>query len=294
MGRAPLHSRHGHWRARCREIGTAGSGGGRWKRTCTTGTSPTSYLTLGGKDNFAADRASGDIIAEKFPAVRTAVIENRRFLRRAVTFLAEEAGIHQFLDVGTGLPSADNTHQVAQRITPSSRIVYVDNDPLVLVHARALLTSNADGATDYVDADLRDPGRILEQASATLDLSRPLALMLLAVLPFITDDQAAYASVTRLAGALVPGSYLVISHATPDFLPPDLVLDVEPGIEASGIGMRMRSRDEVARFFDGFELVPPGIGPTSEWRAEQEAEPRPSPFEAASYCAVGRLIGQAS
>ncbi|MEV4641050.1 SAM-dependent methyltransferase [Actinoplanes sp. NPDC049548] len=243
---------------------------------------------LGGKDNFAADRESGDAIAAKFPAIRTAVVENRRFLRRAVSLLAGEAGVRQFLDVGTGLPTANNTHEVAQSIAPDSRIVYVDNDPLVLVHARALLTGSGTGATAYVDADLREPEKILDSPELrhTLDLNEPVALMLLAILHFIPEEDDPYAIVRRLAGALPSGSYLVVSHATSDYLPPDLVADISSGRHGQG---RLRTRDEVSRFFAGLELVEPGVVPLAEWRAEDEPGPRPAAEETAMYAGVARI-----
>jgi len=243
---------------------------------------------LGGNDNFAADRESGDAIAAKFPAIRTAVVENRRFLRRAVRFLAGPAGIRQFLDIGTGLPTADNTHDVAQAVAPESRIVYVDNDPLVLVHARALLTSSAQGATAYVDADLRDPAKILADPDLrrTLDLTRPVALMLIATLHFLDESDDPYATVRRLAGALPSGSYLAISHATSDYLPPELVTDISSGKHGRG---RLRTEAEVTRFFDGFDLVPPGVTPLAQWRAEDEPQPRPTAAETAMYAGVARI-----
>jgi len=243
---------------------------------------------LGGKDNFAADRESGDEIAEKFPAIRTAVVENRRFLRRAVSFLAGEAGVRQFLDIGTGLPTAENTHEVAQAIAPESKIVYVDNDPLVLVHARALLTSSAEGKTAYVDADLRDPEKILDdpQLRETLDLTQPVALMLVATLHFLDEQDDPYAIVRRLAAALPTGSYLVISHATSDYLPPELVADISSGRHGRG---QLRTRAEVTRFFDGLDLLPPGVVPLPEWRAETEPPPRPTAAEVAMYAGVARL-----
>jgi hypothetical protein len=242
---------------------------------------------LGGKDNFAADRASGDAIAATFPTIRDSVRENRKFLRRAVRFLAGEAGIDQFLDVGTGLPTADNTHEVAQRITPGSRIVYVDNDPIVLAHARALLTSSPEGATAYIDADLRDPAKILEapQLRDTLDFTRPIALVLLAVLHFVHDDQHPYAVVGRLVEALPPGSYLVMSHATYDLVDPAKVEVLE---KQSGGQWRSRSRDEFGRFFDRLELIDPGVVPIGDWRPAPGTV-RPDPAEIVTYGAVGRV-----
>jgi S-adenosyl methyltransferase len=246
---------------------------------------------LGGKDNFAADRESGDAVAAAFPAVRTAAIENRRFLRRAVGYLAREAGIRQFLDVGTGIPTADNTHQVAQAIAPSSRIVYVDNDPIVLVHARALLTSSPEGATAYLDADLRRPEQILEdpQLRATLDLAEPVALMLAAVLHFIPDADDPYALVATMTSALAPGSYLTVSHATNDFMSAATSSAVGAADSRTQVPFQFRGREQVARFVAGMEPVAPGIVSTAEWRADDETPPRPSAAEAAGYGVVARI-----
>jgi trans-aconitate methyltransferase len=244
---------------------------------------------LGGKDNFQADRESGDLIAGLYPGIRTAAVENRRFLRRAVEYLAGEAGIRQFLDIGTGIPTANNTHEVAQRIAPTSRIVYVDNDPIVLAHARALLQSAPEGRTAYLDADLRDPGRILDDPDlrSTLDLSQPVALMLIAVLHFVQDEEDPYAIVRRLLSALPSGSYLALSHGTLDFLPPE----VKAAAAASSVRSDMfgRTREGVARFLDGLEIVAPGVTNLTEWRAEDEPDPRPAPSEVSVYGAVARV-----
>jgi hypothetical protein len=241
---------------------------------------------LGGKDNFAVDRESGDATAAMFPTIRTAVVENRRFLRRAVTLLTEQAGIRQFLDIGTGLPSADNTHEVAQRLAPDARVVYVDNDPLVMVHARALLTRASDaGVTDYIEADMRDPDKILEQAARTLDFTQPVALMLVSILHFIPEEQDPYAIVARLIDALPSGSHLVISHGTGEWLSEEV-------IAASATGpapIWFRSREQFARFFDGLELLEPGIVSAAHWRAEDEPRPRPSAQEISMYSAVARI-----
>jgi hypothetical protein len=246
---------------------------------------------LGGKDNFAADRASGDAVAAAFPTVRTAAIENRRFLRRAVSFLAQEAGIRQFLDIGTGIPTANNTHQVAQAVAPQSRIVYVDNDPIVLVHARALLTSSSEGVTAYIDADLREPDAILghPQLRETLDLSAPVALMLVAILHFIPDSDDPYGAVARLIGAMSSGSYVAITHATNDFMPPEMVANVTAADAAARVPFQFRSVDELARFVDGLDVVDPGIVSVAEWRADDEVEPRPSAEETAVYGLVARI-----
>lgn len=212
---------------------------------------------LGGKDNFAADRTSGEEIRKRWPGIVTAVRENRLFLGRAVRYAVGELGIRQFLDIGTGMPTAENTHEVAQKIAPEARVVYVDNDPLVLVHARALLDSRPEGKTAYVDADLRDPDRILDHARQTLDLRRPVALMLLAILHFLPDLDQAYTVVRRLRTALAPGSLLVLSHGSYDLIPPDiarrLLEDTYPGRD----DFFPRSGDEVARFFEGWELLDP-------------------------------------
>jgi hypothetical protein len=243
---------------------------------------------LGGKDNFAADRESGDAIAAAFPTVRTAVIENRRFVRRATAFLAEHTGIDQFLDIGTGIPTSPNVHEIAQGIGPASRVVYVDNDPIVLTHARALLASSAEGATAYIDADLRHPDKITGNAELreVFDFSRPIALILAAILHFIPDEDDPYGIVARLVAALPKGSYLVMSHATNDFLSPDEVAEIVAGRWGP---FYARSEAEFARFLDGTSLVAPGITSVADWRSEAEPQPRPTAAEAYTYCAVARL-----
>ncbi|WP_225724732.1 MULTISPECIES: SAM-dependent methyltransferase [unclassified Nocardia] len=243
---------------------------------------------LGGKDNFAADRESADVVAEAFPTIRFAALENRKFLRRAVAYLAE-AGIRQFLDIGTGLPTAGNVHEIAQDVAPDSRIVYVDNDPIVLVHARALLNSSNEGATAYLEADVRDPEYILGHPDLTriLDLTQPVALMLVAIMHFITDDQEPYEVVRRLCDALPSGSYLAMTHATSDYLTAEDLAENDAAIARSGVPFQLRSTPEFSRFFRGFELVPPGIVSVTAWRPEEwHAHPRP---EAVSMLgAVGR------
>ncbi|MFJ6198871.1 SAM-dependent methyltransferase [Micromonospora sp. NPDC092111] len=246
---------------------------------------------LGGKDNFQADRESGDAMAMAFPTIRTAALENRRFLQRAVAQLAREAGIRQFLDIGTGIPTANNTHEVAQTVAPQSRVVYVDNDPIVLAHARALLTSSDEGATAYIDADLRDPEKILHHPDLrrTIDLSQPVALMLVAILHFVPDSDDPYAVVRRLLAELPPGSYLAASHATYDYLP----AEVAEGARAASRGgehgvISLRGRDDFVRFFDGLELVEPGITSVAEWRAGAEPQPRPTAAEVSMYGGVAR------
>ena len=246
---------------------------------------------LGGKDNFAADRESGDAIAAVYPNIRKAAIENRGFLQRVVAYLVHEVGIRQFLDIGTGIPTADNTHEVAQRLAPESRIVYVDNDPLVLVHARALLTSAPQGVTAYIDGDLRDPETILkdDQFLSTLDLSEPVGLLLIAILQFIDDSHDPYGIMRQLLDALPTGSYLAVSHPTFDGIPEDVVQDLTALTKTPGGEFHPRSRDEVARFFDGTELVDPGLGSIVDWRPDHEPRPTLSAKATAVYGAVGRL-----
>ena len=244
---------------------------------------------LGGKDNFAADRESGDLVAAQFPGIRVAVLENRKFLRRAVTFLTDN-GIRQFLDIGTGLPTANNTHEVAQHIAPESRIVYVDNDPLVLSHARALLTRTPEGRTTYLDADLTEPSAILDDPALreTLDLARPVAVMLVAVLHFVTDDAVAHHAVRTLLDAVPAGSYLVLSHATNDFMPARAVDGIAAADRAGRVDFGFRSRDEIAAFADGLHLVEPGIVSTAEWRPHPEDHPLPPREDTAGWCLLAR------
>jgi SAM-dependent methyltransferase len=223
---------------------------------------------LGGKDNFAADRAAGDEAIATFPGIVAAVRANRAFLARAVRYLVAEAGIRQFLDIGTGIPTASNTHEVAQSIAPQSRIVYVDNDPIVLAHARALLTDHGEGATAYTDSDLRDTGAVLASAMDTLDFNQPIAILLLGVLQLIPDDDDPWAIVATLMQAVPPGSYLVISHPARD------ILAEEQGDLAERLSRRMpsgvvlRSYDQVMRMFDGLALVEPGLVPLDQWRPD--------------------------
>ena len=244
----------------------------------------------GGKDNFAVDRASGDEILKTFPTARLAALENRRLLQRVTRYLAAEAGIRQFLDIGTGLPTADNTHEVAQRIAPEARVVYVDNDPMVMVHARALLTSTPEGRTTYIEADLRSPERILADPELrdTLDLGEPVAVMLVAVLHFIEGYGAGAPIVRTLMDALPSGSHLVVTNATKDPLPPKMAADYDAALAAGVTNIWPRDRAEFTDLFSGLELVEPGVTPVSEWRAESEPEPRPNPAHIAMYGGVGR------
>ncbi|MFC7302876.1 SAM-dependent methyltransferase [Streptomyces monticola] len=231
---------------------------------------------LGGKDNYEVDRAAGDRIRELHPGIGEYARADRRFLGAAVRHLVGEAGIRQFLDVGTGLPTADNTHEVAQGLAPESRVVYVDNDPLVLAHARALLTSTPEGRTDYLDADLRDADTILEHAARTLDLSRPVALVLLGVVIFIEEDAEAHAVVRRLMDALAPGSHLVLSHTITSPAMPDVDAAVAFWNEHGTPRLTQRTPTQVTRFFDGLELLGPGVVSCSRWH------PRPGTPEAAA------------
>jgi hypothetical protein len=243
------------------------------------------YL-LGGKDNFAADRTAGEQVLRIMPEMGLVARSGREFLARAVRFLAGEAGVRQFLDIGTGLPTADNTHEVAQRAAPESRIVYVDSDPIVLAHARALLTSDPRGETAYISADIRDTDTILREAGQTLDFTQPVAVMLLAILHFIPDSDDPHAIVRRLMQAVPSGSYLVISHASSDIMTQTVQAGAEIYNEHSAVSINLRSEQQVTRFFAGLELVSPGVTPLGHWR--------PGPVNVGAlpwlptYTAVGR------
>jgi len=226
---------------------------------------------LGGKDNFAADRELGDQTLQAYPNIVFSVRANRAFLARSVRFLAGEMGIRQFLDIGTGIPTADNTHEVAQREAPDSRIVYADNDPVVLSHARALLKSTREGACAYLDADLRDPDTILAKAADTLDFSRPVAVMLLAVLQFAPDSEAS-SIVRRLAAACTPGSFVTISHPASDIDAEHHTEMVRRMNESMRQKVTLRDKAGVTRLFDGLELVEPGVVPASQWRPDSDIE----------------------
>jgi len=248
---------------------------------------------LGGKDNFAADRESGDRIAKAFPTIRTAAVENRRFMRRVVSYLAAEAGVRQFLDIGTGIPTSPNVHELAQVVAPAARVVYVDNDPLVVVHARALMTSTPQGATAYVQADLRAPDTVLADPAlkATLDLTQPVALLLMAVLHFLYDGDQPYSVVARLVEALPSGSYVALSHATLDPLPADTQQRIAAfAVPGAGHGtFRPRTRAKIASFLDGLKLVDPGLVPIVQWRPDRAPRPEASVEDTAVYGAVARL-----
>jgi hypothetical protein len=245
------------------------------------------YL-LGGKDNYAADRAASEAALKIWPDLAFTARANRAFLGRAVRYLAAEAGIRQFLDIGTGIPTAGNTHEIAQAIAPETRVVYVDYDPVVLAHARALLNSSEAGATEYIDADLRDTAAILSRAAQLLDFSKPVAVTLISILHALPDDDDPHAIVAKLLDALPSGSYLAISHAGSDLLD----REKQDGLEDTWRGktqqqVTWRSREQVARFFDGTELVPPGLARVEEWHPDPgSGDARKS----AMWAAVGRKV----
>ncbi|CAL9611012.1 hypothetical protein SUDANB121_05652 [Nocardiopsis dassonvillei] len=241
---------------------------------------------LGGKDNYPVDREMGEQIRSFFPEIVDNAIADRAFLVRTVTYLTREEGVRQFLDIGTGLPTLNNTHEVAQGIAPDSRVVYVDNDPLVLAHARALLTGSDEGVTDYIDADLRDPEGILAKAAQTLDLSRPVGLMLLGVVNFVDDDAEVRSILDTLLGALAPGSFLVVSHPVDD-IDRERAHQVAAAWNEKGTPkLTVRTGKDVEGLFEGLELLEPGVVSCSLWRpAETEiGEVRP----VAEYGGVGR------
>jgi hypothetical protein len=240
---------------------------------------------LGGKDNFAPDREAGEEILKVFPGIVEVARASREFLFRAVTYLASDAGVRQFLDVGTGLPTANNTHEVAQRLAPRSRIVYVDNDPLVLVHARALLTSSPEGVTDYVDADVHEPDKILQDAARTLDFTKPIALMMLGILGHVTDYDEARSIAKRLVDALPSGSYLVINDGTNVVTPEARNRAAQASVEA-GTPYIPRTPDQIARYFDGLDLLDPGVISTPRWRPNTGTPDEIAELDV--FCGVGR------
>ncbi len=242
---------------------------------------------LGGTDNFPADRAAAEQVMASFPDITVSVRAQRAFLGRAVRYLVTEGGLRQFLDLGTGLPSAGNTHEVAQRAAPESRVVYVDNDPIVAAHARALLTSSPGGATAYLDADVRDTGRILRAAAGALDLSLPVAVMLLGVLHCIPEDDQPNAITGQLMAALAPGSYLVISHPASDVATEQMTKSTGDYNQQSPVQLTMRSHAQVSQFFAGLDLVPPGVVQLHRWRPAADDGPELG-RELANYGGVGR------
>jgi hypothetical protein len=246
---------------------------------------------LGGKDHFAADRAAADQAIQAFPAMRTAARENRAFIRRAVTYLASESGVGQFLDIGSGLPTAGAVHEVAQGINPAAHVVYVDNDPLVLAHARALLTSTPQGRCAYIHADLREPRTILDDPATreTLDFTRPIGLILAAVLHFIPDEDQPERIVRTLLDALPSGSYLIASHGTPEYVPEETEQGITRAYTTGGVNVTVRDHSQFADLaFQGLELVPPGLLVISEWRPDPASGPRPQAWEVSVNAAVAR------
>jgi hypothetical protein len=240
---------------------------------------------LGGKDNFAADREAARQAVAAYPDMPSSVRANRAFLARAVRYVAREGGIRQFLDIGTGIPTSNNTHEVAQAAAPESRVVYVDNDPVVLAHARALLTSSPEGATHYIDSDLRDTGKILAEAAQTLDFSRPVGVMLIAVLHLISDEDDPFAIVTRLLDAVPPGSYLILSHVASD-IAQEQMADLRDRMNRLVYQQSWyRSQSEVTHLFDQLDLVEPGVVPAPLWRPD-------SGLEAASAAAMWGGVGR--
>ena len=241
---------------------------------------------LGGKDNFAVDRAAGDAWEATFPGMREIARASRAFLTRSIQYLAQDAGIRQFLDVGTGLPTADNTHQVAQRIAPEARIVYVDNDPLVLAHARALLTSTPEGATAYIHADLRDPDKIVSEAADTLDFNQPVGLILSGVLGHVVDIDEARSIVRDLMGALPSGSYLSLNDGTSVIAREELEQATQDYNDSGAMPYVQRTPEEIASFFDGLVLVEPGVVSCPRW--QPDPAPGDLPAELDAFGGVGR------
>lgn len=236
---------------------------------------------LGGKDNYPVDEAVGEQLP---PEARDAARQNREFMHRAAAWLAGQ-GVDQYLDIGTGIPTAPNLHQIVQRVVPTAKVVYTDNDPIVLRHAQALLVSSPEGATDYIEGDVREPDAILEHARTVLDFDRPIALSLIALMHFIPDDEEAYGIVSRLVSELAPGSHLVLSNASSDIFP-ELVEKVVAQYTKAGIQLGFRTRDGVARFFKGLDLVEPGLVTATEWfRGEPAPEAEPSGI----YSGVARI-----
>jgi S-adenosyl methyltransferase len=241
---------------------------------------------LGGKDNFAADREAAEQVIAVRPTIIRDIRANRALLRRAVRYLAAEAGIRQFLDIGTGIPTSPNVHEVVQGVALDARVVYVDNDPIVLTYARALLTSTPEGATDYIDGDLRRPDEILRRAAETLDFTRPVAVVVVGTLHLISDDEDPYGIVARLVAATVPGSYLLISHPASDIEPDSVAEVVRQYNQRVTTSMNRRSRAEVARFFEGLDLVDPGIVQHHRWRPDPGE--RVDDYEVAGWSVLGR------
>jgi hypothetical protein len=227
---------------------------------------------LGGKDHFTSDRKLGDLTIEAYPDIVRSVQTNRAFLARSVRFFAAELGIRQFLDIGTGIPTANNTHEVAQSVAPECRIVYVDNDPIVLIHAEALLRSTPEGACDYLDCNMHDTETILAAASRTLDFSQPVAVMLISILHFVDSLDATRAIVNSLLSAMPPGSGFAISHPASDIDAEQMAEMIRRINQELPDKTTLRGRDEVEQLFDGYELLPPGVVRAAEWRPAVEAD----------------------
>ena len=226
---------------------------------------------LGGKDNFQPDREAGDVIAGMLPSIVTLAQEDRKFLRRSVQHMVRDGEIRQILDIGTGLPTANNTHEVAQAVAPETKVVYVDNDPLVLVHARALLAGTPEGRTEYIEADLNDPETILRAAANTLDFTKPIALTLLGIVHFLRDDQAARDAVRALVDAVPSGSYLVIAHGCYDINTDEANRIVDFWNERGTPKIKYRSAEQIAQLFSGLRLLEPGVVPCNRWRPDDDA-----------------------
>jgi S-adenosyl methyltransferase len=239
---------------------------------------------LGGKANFAVDREAGDRFRKDFPGVVDVAREVRAFLVRAVTYLAGEAGIRQFVDIGAGLPTSDNTHEVAQRIAPESRVVYVDNDPIVLMNARALLASGPEGTTEYIYADVRQPEKILEVAAGTLDFTQPIALILLGILGHLTDDDETLSIVQRLMDALPPGSYLALCDGAP--MSVETIEAHRRYNETGAVPYILRDPETIARFFEGLDVLEPGIVEITRWRPDPDSPGLPDPVH--DFGGIGR------
>ncbi|MBM7489282.1 hypothetical protein JOD64_000504 [Micromonospora luteifusca] len=239
---------------------------------------------LGGKDNFAVDREAGDQYRQVFPGVVDVARASRQFLVRSIGFLAGEAGVRQFLNVGTGLPTANNTHEVAQRIVPDARIVYVDSDPLVLAHARALLVGTADGRTAYIDGDLHDPAAVIAEAGKTLDFQQPVGLILSGVMGHVPDYETARSITRQLLASLPSGSYLSLNDGT-SLISAEMQQAQDDYNDSGAIPYTLRSPDQIAGFFDGLELVEPGVVPCPQWRPDDAVD---TPADIDAFGGVGR------
>lgn len=244
---------------------------------------------LGGKDYYPPDREAGDAMVEVWPAIVPHMLENRKFMHRATRYLAQEAGIRQFVDIGTGIPTRPNVHEVAQSTAPDARVVYVDNDPIVLTLSEGLSSSTPQGRTEYIEADMRDPAAILEspQFRETIDLGRPVGLTIIAIVHLIMDEDDPVGIVRRLLDPLPSGSYLAMSIGTADFAPEE-VGRVNTEYTARGMPMRLRTLAEAQEYFQGLELVDPGVVQVHRWRADDAVDPEVRDEQIAMYGAVAR------